>query len=85
MTGGLGGVSTPVPFPNTAVKGPRGDGTAPRSAGEQRAAGLLFESSGPHGPEDFFLFLSGARSAHLHAWNGGILSDIVLYYLICLQ
>ena len=67
MTGGLGGVSTPVPFPNTAVKGPRGDGTAPRSAGEQRAAGLLFESSGPHGPEDFFLFLSGAEPTHLHA------------------
>ena len=56
LTGGLGGVSTPVPFPNTAVKGPRGDGTAPRSAGEQRAAGLFFESSGPHGPEDFFCF-----------------------------
>ena len=43
-TGGLGGAVTPVPFPNTDVKGPRGDGTTPRSVGEQRAAGLL---SGP--------------------------------------
>ena len=60
MTGGLGGVSTPVPFPNTAVKGPRGDGTAPRSAGEQRAAGLLLRASEPmrvRGP--FFLFWAG--------------------------
>ena len=41
MAGGLGGAVTPVPFPNTDVKGPRGDGTTPRSVGEQRAAGLL--------------------------------------------
>ena len=40
MAGGLGGAVTPVPFPNTDVKGPRGDGTTPRSVGEQRAAGL---------------------------------------------
>ena len=42
LAGGLGGAVTPVPFPNTDVKGPRGDGTTPRSVGEQRAAGLLF-------------------------------------------
>ena len=44
MAGGLGGAVTPVPFPNTDVKGPRGDGTTPRSVGEQRAAGLLFQA-----------------------------------------
>ena len=50
------------------------------------------ESSAPpvsfSGPEPrlrlgaFFVFFGGA---HLHAWNGGILNDIVLYYLVCLQ
>ena len=60
MTGGLGGVSTPVPFPNTAVKGPRGDGTAPRSAGEQRAAGLLFKGLRTHAGSGA-LFLCAAR------------------------
>lgn len=44
MAGGLGGAVTPVPFPNTDVKGPRGDGTTPRSVGEQRAAGLLLQA-----------------------------------------
>ena len=44
MAGGLGGAVTPVPFPNTDVKGPRGDGTTPRSVGEQRAAGLLLKA-----------------------------------------
>ena len=44
LTGGLGGAVTPVPFPNTDVKGPRGDGTTPRSVGEQRAAGLLLQA-----------------------------------------
>ena len=44
LAGGLGGAVTPVPFPNTDVKGPRGDGTTPRSVGEQRAAGLLLQA-----------------------------------------
>ena len=44
MAGGLGGAVTPVPFPNTDVKGPRGDGTTPRSVGEQRAAGLPYQA-----------------------------------------
>lgn len=44
LAGGLGGAVTPVPFPNTDVKGPRGDGTTPRSVGEQRAAGLLLKA-----------------------------------------
>ena len=60
MAGGLGGAVTPVPFPNTDVKGPRGDGTTPRSVGEQRAAGLL---SGPPAsfqrPGAFFLSRPG--------------------------
>ena len=70
LAGGLGGAVTPVPFPNTDVKGPRGDGTTPRSVGEQRAAGLLFraprlrlEAGGP------FLFpgRGGARPSSCRA------------------
>ena len=34
VAGGHGGAETPVPIPNTAVKGPRGDDTAPPSAGK---------------------------------------------------
>ena len=67
LAGGLGGAVTPVPFPNTDVKGPRGDGTTPRSVGEQRAAGLSFqaprlrfEAGGP-------FFSRGAGPARLHA------------------
>ena len=63
LAGGLGGAVTPVPFPNTDVKGPRGDGTTPRSVGEQRAAGLLLraprlrlEAGGP-----FSFFRAGRR------------------------
>ena len=67
MTGGLGGASTPVPFPNTAVKGPRGDGTAPRSAGEQRAAGLLPRASEPMRVRGPFFVLRGTEAAHFHA------------------
>ena len=70
MTGGLGGVSTPVPFPNTAVKGPRGDGTAPRSAGEQRAAGLLFRASEPmRVRRPFFCLFGGRASSSVEWWN----------------
>ncbi len=59
LAGGLGGAVTPVPFPNTDVKGPRGDGTTPRSVGEQRAAGLLFRPPNPCGFGGFFFFCSG--------------------------
>ena len=34
LAGGTGGAAIPVPIPNTAVKGPSGDDTAPRSAGK---------------------------------------------------
>jgi len=32
--GGYGGGAIPVPIPNTEVKSPRADGTAPKGAGE---------------------------------------------------
>ena len=60
MAGGLGGAVTPVPFPNTDVKGPRGDGTTPRSVGEQRAAGLLHRAPGLVQDEAGGLFLFSA-------------------------
>ena len=64
MTGGLGGVSTPVPFPNTAVKGPRGDDTAFKSAGKQRGANRFLKGprvhSGPGG-----LFRTGDREGQM--------------------
>ena len=43
-----GGGVTPVPIPNTAVKAPRGDDTAFKSAGKQRGANRF--SPGPRGP-----------------------------------
>ena len=74
LAGGLGGAVTPVPFPNTDVKGPRGDGTTPRSVGEQRAAGLLLKGPLPRsrrgrGP---FSFPHGAEAARLHALCAGL-------------
>ena len=63
MAGGLGGAVTPVPFPNTDVKGPRGDGTTPRSVGEQRAAGLLLQApSLSTEAGGLFLWLRAGRS-----------------------
>ena len=58
---------TPVPIPNTAVKAPRGDDTAFKSAGKQRGANRLlmapgspkgtrgpfpYGGEGPENPED---------------------------------
>ena len=37
---------TPVPIPNTAVKAPRGDDTAFKSAGKQRGANLFLKAPG---------------------------------------
>ena len=37
---------TPVPIPNTAVKAPRGDDTAFKSAGKQRGANRLLKAPG---------------------------------------
>ena len=68
MAGGLGGAVTPVPFPNTDVKGPRGDGTTPRSVGEQRAAGLLLRPpASRRGWGPFFVAARGAGPVRLHA------------------
>ena len=54
-------------------------------ARESSAPPVFFSSPpDPMVRRTFFVF-ERARSAHLHAWNGGILSDIVLYYLVCLQ
>ena len=61
LAGGLGGAVTPVPFPNTDVKGPRGDGTTPRSVGEQRAAGLLIQA--PSLSQRLGAFFVAARGA----------------------
>ena len=68
LAGGLGGAVTPVPFPNTDVKGPRGDGTTPRSVGEQRAAGLLLKApSLSQRLGAFFVAARGAGPVRLHA------------------
>ena len=69
MAGGLGGAVTPVPFPNTDVKGPRGDGTTPRSVGEQRAAGLPSRAPSLLARLGAFFFSSAPRAeaARLHA------------------
>ncbi len=46
LVGGHGGAETPVPIPNTAVKAPRGDDTAFKSAGKQRGANLFLKAPG---------------------------------------
>ena len=43
-----GGGETPVPIPNTAVKAPRGDDTAFKSAGKQRGANRFLKGPRVH-------------------------------------
>ena len=46
MVRASGGGVTPVPIPNTAVKAPRGDDTAFKSAGKQRGANRFLKAPG---------------------------------------